>query len=246
MRQLRPALLTATLFTLACQGAPAPTLDAKPANPALPSTSATPAAPPASAQPVDPHAANPHAGADPHAGAVMAPVMRAPVNPTPVTPSGEVRAETISELRFSVPTEWTRKPGSNAMRLAELTLPGPGGEVTLIVSRFAGGGGDAASNVHRWMSQFTNADGSPVADAKEKTNERAPLKVTTVDIVGTNIATVTPMSKERFNEPDSRMLGVIVEGIGDPVFFKATGPAQTLDVWAPAFQAFADSLAPVK
>lgn len=243
MRLLCPTLFTAALFTLACQGAPVTELDAKPASPALPSTSATPGTPGTPTMPMK--SADPHGG-DPHAGVVMAPVVRAPVNPTPVTPSGQVRAETIAELGFSVPTEWTRKPGSNAMRLAELTLPGPGGEVTMVVSRFAGGGGDAASNVHRWATQFTNADGSPVVNTGEKTSERPPLKVTTVDIAGTNISSVTPMSKERFNEPNSRMLGVIVEGIGDPVFFKAAGPAQTLDLWAPAFQAFADSLAPTK
>ena len=100
--------------------------------------------------------------------------------------------------------------------------------------------------MHRWTTQFTNADGSPIVNTGEKISERAPLKITTVDIAGTNIAPVTPMSQERLDEPNSRMLGVIVEGIGDPIFFKAAGPAQTLDLWAPAFQLFADSLAPTK
>ena len=130
------------------------------------------------------------------------------------------------------------------MRLAEFTMPGPGGEVTLVVSRFAGGGGDAASNVNRWKTQFTRPDGGPVELANERTSVRGSLTVTTVDIVGTNIASVTPGSPERYHEPDSRLLGAIVEGAGDPFFFKVVGPAKTLDVWEPAFRSFADSIAP--
>src|SRR5690606_4299290 len=137
--------------------------------------------------------------------------VRAPVNPQPVTPSGQVRSETLEGLTFSVPTEWTRKPGANEMRLAEFTLPGPGGEVQLIVSRFAGGGGDAASNVNRWKTQFITADGAPQTEATVQTALRPPLTVTRVDISGTNVAAVMPGSPERYNEPNSRMLGVIVE-----------------------------------
>ncbi len=223
------------LFTLACQSpAATPASDAKPA-PAKPADAPAdkPAAPPA--------AANPHA--DPHAAPQAAPTTRAPVNPSEVKPSGQVRAEKIEGITASVPTEWTRKPGSNAMRLAEFTLPGPGGEVTLVVSRFAGGGGDAASNVNRWKTQFSKPDGSPVEEANVKTDVRGALTVTVVDIVGTNIAAVTPGSPERYHEPDSRLLGVILEGAGDPYFFKAVGPSKTLDVWEPAIRAFAGTLA---
>ena len=246
MRLPCPTLLTVALFTLACQGAPATnTGDAgKPAAP-TPGASGASGAPAAPGAPTSHGTPDPHA-ADPHAGIQAAPVVRKPINPGPVTPSGQVRAETLAQLGFSVPTEWIRKPGSNAMRLAEFTLPGPGGEVTLIASRFAGGGGDAASNVNRWKTQFTTVDGAPISEVKEQTSERAPIKVTTVDITGTNIAAVTPGAPERYNEPNSRLLGVIVEGVGDPVFFKAVGPAQTLDVWEPAFKRFADSVSAAK
>jgi hypothetical protein len=234
------------LTTLACsptdagKAAPAKPADA-PAAPAKPADApAAPANPHAPAAPVNPHA-DPHAApADPHA----APTVRAPVNPQPVTPAGTVRGETVEGLGFSVPTEWTRRPASNEMRLAEFTLPGPGGEVTLIVSRFKGGGGDAASNVNRWKTQFVTADGAPQTDAKVQTALRPPLTITRVDIAGTNVAPVMPGAPKAYNEPNSRLLGVIVEGAGDPYFFKAVGAADTLVVWEPAFTAFADSIAP--
>lgn len=232
------------LTTLACSptdaGKPAP---AKPAD--------APAKPAEVAAPVDPHGAsapvNPHATpTDPHAtpAPAAAPTVRAAVNPQEVKPSGKVRAEKVEGLGLSVPEEWTRKPASNAMRLAEFTLPGPGGEATLIVSRFAGGGGDAASNVNRWKTQFVTADGAPQTEATVQAALRPPLTVTRVDIRGTNVAPVMPGSPERYDEPNSRLLGVIVEGAGDPYFFKVVGSEKTLDVWEPAFLAFADSIAP--
>lgn len=236
---MRRLLVTCiALTTLACS----PT-DAGKAAPAK--SAEVPAAKPADAPVAAP--VNPHAPAtDPHAtpAAAPAPKVRAPVNPSEVTPSGKLRAETIEGLGVSVPEEWTRKPGSNAMRLAELTLPGPGGEVTLVVSRFAGGGGDAASNVNRWKTQFVTADGAPLTEATVQTALRPPLTVTRVDIQGTNVAPVMPGSPERYEEPNSRLLGVIVEGAGDPYFFKVVGPAKTLAVWESAFTAFADSIAP--
>lgn len=232
-----------TLTALACS----PTDAGKDAGKVV---STAPAKPADATAPADPHGAgtpvNPHA--DPHATGTPAPAaapkVRAPVNPQPVTPGGKVRSETIEGLVLSVPTEWTRKPASNEMRLAEFILPGPGGEVTLIVSRFKGGGGDAASNVNRWKAQFVTADGAPQTEAKVQTALRPPLTITRVDITGTNVAPVMPGSPELYKEPNSRMLGVIVEGAGDPYFFKAVGPGDTLAVWEPAFAAFADSIAP--
>lgn len=191
------------------------------------------------AKPVNPHG-NPHA-VNPHGAPPV--TAKGPVNPTEVKVSGGVRAEAIDGLALSVPTEWTRKPGSNPMRLAEFVLPGPGGEVTLVVSRFAGGGGDATANVERWKTQFTRPDGSDIGDAAKVTVvDKAPLKITTVDIEGVNIAPVTPGAPERYNEPNSRLLGAIVEGAGDPYFFKAAGPAQTLAVWEPGFRAAVDTM----
>jgi len=207
---------------------------------------AAPAAKPAdapAAKPADPPAAKP---VDPHATPAVeaAPTVRAPIDPKPVTPSGKVRSETIEGLTVAVPEEWLRKPAANTMRLAEFTLPGTGGEATLIVSRFAGGGGDAASNVNRWKTQFVTADGAPQTAAAVQTALRPPLTITRVDIRGTNVAPVMPGSPERYEEPNSRLLGVIVEGAGDPYFFKVVGSEKTLAVWEPAFLAVADSIAP--
>lgn len=222
------------LFTLACQNAPAGDAGKAPAK----ADATQPATPPQMPKDMPKITGNPHGPGDPQPPTTTRP----PQNPQAVAPSGQLRPEKIEGLTAQVPTEWTRKPPSNGMRLAEFTLPGPGGDVNLVVSRFAGGGGDAASNVNRWKTQFTKADGSPVDEVKQKTDVRGSLTITTVDIVGTNVASVTPGSPERYHEPDSRLLGIIVEGQGDPYFFKAVGAAKTVDVWEPALRSFADSI----
>jgi hypothetical protein len=167
-----------------------------------------------------------------------------PQNPREVTPSGEVRGEVLGELKLEVPTEWEKRPPANSMRVGEFILPGPGGDTTLAVFRFPGGGGGVESNINRWKGQFVPPAGKSIDDVTTiVTEERAPLKITRVDILGTNNAEVVPGEGDRVNEPDSRMLAVIVEGVGDPFFIKAAGRSATLDVWAPAFETAVKSIA---
>jgi hypothetical protein len=194
--------------------------------------------------------ASPHGDmkpASPHGEApVAAPAkQREPVNPHEVTVSGVMRDEAVPGLNFKVPAEWVRKPGGSPMRLAEFTLPGPGGDAELAVFRFARGGGDAASNIARWRSQFTGAEGKPLGEADGKVQEivRGPLKITVVDLAGTYVAQVTPGGAERYDDADYRMMSVIVEGSGDPYFFKAVGPAKTMTLWEKPFADFSTSFA---
>jgi hypothetical protein len=241
------APLALAVLVLACQN---------PQSAGPPAGDKQPAAKAAEAPKADPHAANPHAAnphaanphADPHAGMQVkesSRPAREPVNPQEVTPSGKTRDESVPGLSFKVPEEWAKKPGSSPMRLAEYTLPGPGGEAELAVYRFAGGGGDAKSNVHRWRTQFAKADGTPLGDDDGEVQEvtRGALKLTLVDLQGTYVAQVTPGAPERYSDPNYRMLAAIVEGAGDPFFFKAVGPEATLAAWKPAFVQMTETLA---
>ena len=185
--------------------------------------------------------------AGPRMGGPMmgAPPPSAPVNPREVTPSGEVRDERLPELVYPVPVEWTSRPPSSSMRLAELVLPGPGGDTALVIYRFPGGAGGVEANIARWKGQFTPPEGKTIDDVSTvATDRRPPLTITRVDVRGTNSAESMPGAGDRKDEPDSRMLAAIVEGVGDPYFFKAVGPSATLDVWAPAFEAMLAGLRP--
>jgi len=240
-----PVLLVVALVAACGEGAqkPAPGPAVTPVTPAGPPTAHGDAA--GSGMPAGhPPVASGGAGA-PAGGAMMAPAPSGPVNPREVTPSGELREERVPEFTYKVPTEWTSRAPSSSMRLAELVLPGPGGDTALVIYRFPGGGGGAEANVQRWKGQFTPPQGKTIDDVTSVTVvERPPLKITRVDIRGTNSAESMPGVGDQKNEPDSRMLAAIIEGVGDPYFFKAVGASATLDVWAPAFEAMLGSMTP--
>jgi hypothetical protein len=231
-------LLTVAL-TSACDGSPAPK-DAAPAKVEAKDAKGGDAKPDVKA-PTNPHAAgNPHAGMPPMMGAAAAP--KGP--PRDVTPTGVTVAETLPGLAFAVPKEWEKgKPSSN-MRLAQWVLPGPGGDGELVVFRFPGGAGGIEANVARWKGQFQAPEGKTIDDvAITKIIEAGGLKTTLLDVSGTYVAAVVPGADEKHDDADQRMIAAIIEGSGDPFYFKAVGPRATMDVWAAAFETMANGLA---
>jgi hypothetical protein len=250
MRPLPPLLalaLLAPITLLACGGEPVKSASA-------PTPTPTPAGPPqAHDGPPMAHSGLPadHPPIGANGAPPMMPAMPAaapagpPQNPREVTPTGEVRAETVAGLSFNVPVEWTSRPPASAMRLAELVLPGPGGDTALVLYRFPGGAGGVDANIARWKGQFTAPEGKSIDELSTVvTQTRAPLTITRLDVRGTLTAETTPGAGDRQNADNSRLLAAIVEGVGDPFFLKAVGPAATLDLWDAAFVAMVDSLAP--
>lgn len=243
------SLLLAASLASACDNSSG-TKDAAPAKADAKQAKGADAKDGAPADAKDPHAANPHAAnphaANPHAG--MPPMMGAPSAPKgpprDVTPSGQTVAETLQGLSLSVPSEWEKGTPTNSMRVAQWVLPGPGGDAELVVFRFPGGGGGIEENVARWKGQFQAPEGKTIDDVTQtKTVEVGGLKTTLVDVSGTYVAAVTPGAEEKHNDANQRMLAAIVEGSGDPFYFKAVGPQATMDLWASAFEAMANGFA---
>ncbi|WP_146155227.1 hypothetical protein [Enhygromyxa salina] len=196
-----------------------------------------PAAKPSPEPPSQP-ASNPHA-LDPHAR--TPPSATPPGPPRDVTPSGETMTVTVDGLAMVVPSEWTHAPGSNPMRKAEFIIPGPGGDVRLVVSRFAGGAGLTAKNIERWKGQITLAEG---AEAQTSEREVNGLKVTSVDMRGRYAGQSMPGAPPQPPVDDARMLAAAIEGAGDPWYFKLVGPAATIDVWGSGWTKLLAELAP--
>ncbi len=177
--------------------------------------------------------------ADPHASLGTPPP--APTKPKgpprDITPTGKTAEQTTDELIWPAPQEWEAQPSSSAMRKAQYIVPGPGGDGELVVFRFPGGAGGVEANVARWKGQFKVPEGKTAADlGTTRTFEAGTLKVTWVDITGHYAAPAQPGSTTMVEEPDSRMIAAIVEGSGDPLFFKLFGPTKTIDLWAKAFE----------
>jgi hypothetical protein len=145
-------------------------------------------------------------------------------------------------LRFAVPGEWARVPAPSDVRAAQYRIPRIDGDPDdgEIVLYFFGPnrGGGVEENLTRWYGQFTRPDGKPTKDSAVKTTRKVgDLQVTLVDVSGTYAGMGgTPPA------PNRRMLAAVVEGKGGPWFWKAVGPAATIEAAKPAFDQLIGSL----
>jgi hypothetical protein len=152
------------------------------------------------------------------------------VTEAPTTPPG-------GSLDFDLPKSWDKQSPSSSMRIAQASIPGPGGPGEFAVFFFGpGGGGTVEANIDRWVGQVETSD-----HPKPETFEAGGLKVTWVDVKGTLKASqMGPGPSASMN--DARLYGAVVEGPGGPWFFKATGPDKTLAPQRDAFVAMLKSV----
>ena len=150
-------------------------------------------------------------------------------------------------LRFTAPKDWTVKPSSSPMRVAQYGLPRAAGDAEdaeLIVYFFGGQGGSVEANLDRWVGQMEQPDGRPSkAVARTETLTVNGMKATVLDVSGKYVAEMAPGSATRFNKPGFRLKAAVVETPGGPYFVKLTGPAKTVERWNAAFAAFLRSAA---
>ena len=149
----------------------------------------------------------------------------------------------VGAFKFARPAEWTSvpiPPAMQAMRKAQLSVPGPDGAkpAEIIFYYFGPGqGGGVKPNVDRWLGQFPEKSGPEKVEEKKlgKTN------VTFVAVEGTYSSGMptgpkTPMT-------GYALLGAILEHAEGAVFVKMTGPAATVRAATPRFQEFVASAA---
>lgn len=138
----------------------------------------------------------------------------------------------LPHLSFVLPAGWQQVPPSSSMRLAQAAIPGPDGGAEMGVFHFgAGQGGDVEANLQRWVGQVDPDAGSA---PQRETFENNGLRVTWVEVHGTlkpGQMGVGPTTAQ----PNSRLLGAVIEGDGGPWFFKATGPETALGPQRDAF-----------
>jgi hypothetical protein len=149
-------------------------------------------------------------------------------------------------LAFTAPDGWQPRPSASAMRVAEFVLPKADGDVEdgeLIVYYFGGQGGDAETNITRWIGQMQQPDGRPsAAVARRSTQTVNGLAVALLDISGTYVAEVRPGSSEHHNKPGFRMRAAVVPTPRGPYFVKMLGPQRTMDKWGASFTTFLDTV----
>lgn len=149
-------------------------------------------------------------------------------------------------VQYDPPAGWASEP--KPMRTANYRIPAAAGDRAdgeLAVHYFGPGqGGGVEANVRRWLGQFRQPDGGPVApaDADRREEEVNGLKVTVLDVSGTYLFKPFPMAPQATPMAGYRMLAAIVEGPDAPIFFKLTAPAKTAGAAEPGFRKIIASL----
>jgi hypothetical protein len=143
-------------------------------------------------------------------------------------------------VEWIAPAFWKLQP-ARSMRVATYEIPAaPGAEPGECgVFYFGQGkGGGVEDNLERWAGQFEAA-----APPKKETRTIHELRVHTMDVSGTYLASGGPMMQAQGKKPGHRLLGAIVEAPRGLVFFKCTGPTATIGKAQADFQRLVGSLA---
>ena len=164
-----------------------------------------------------------------------------PTSTTPAHPLGQASGrQALGPLSAVAPKGWVAQQPSSSMRVAQYGLPGPVGEATLGIFFFGPGqGGSVEANIERWQGQFSQEDGQP-AQGRRWIRQVGDIEITGLDISGTFSAGMGMGSAEP--QANYRMLGAIAVHRSGTVFFKMTGPAQTVEQWVASFDEFLNSL----
>ena len=138
--------------------------------------------------------------------------------------AGAAKPVSLLNLTANVPANWEASPPSSGFRLAQFKTPGSPGApgADMIVYYFGQGqGGDVASNIARWESQFTSAEGKPVKAMVEKF-KAGGLPVTTAELAGTYDS--QGMGTAAGPTPDQALVAAIVETPKGNITFQLKGP----------------------
>src|SRR6476659_7008396 len=128
-------------------------------------------------------------------------------------------------VQWTVPPSW-KPQAERPMRVATYDVPAAPGSQPGECGVFyfgQGQGGSVEENFTRWTKQF---EGAGAAKRGEKTVHG--LRVHTIDISGTYLASGGPMMQSQGKKPGYWLLGGIVEAPQGLVFFKCIGPAATI------------------
>jgi hypothetical protein len=141
-------------------------------------------------------------------------------------------------VKWAAPARWEAKPASG-MRAATYLIPAAKGDSEgAECAVFENLGGGVQDNIARWVGQFEKTDQPPI----QKQGTINSLPVTMVDVSGTFKGGGPMMGSSSATKSGYRLLGAIAEGPEGEVFFKLTGPANTVAAAQGEFQAMLKSL----
>jgi hypothetical protein len=152
------------------------------------------------------------------------------------------KAVELDGLNSVAPAKWKVEPGSNKLRLYQITVPKAAGDTEdaeIAVFYFgAGSGGSVADNVKRWKGMFDAPKGKEIDDVAKITKMKAgDVDLTYLDVEGTYLFKNPPFAPNAKTErkENFRMFAVVFESKNGPFFLRMTGPAKTMAANKDAF-----------
>ena len=168
---------------------------------------------------------------------------------TPVLPTGPAApsssATEAGGIAWTVPTGWEPGP-EHQMRIATYRIHAIAGDpedAECAVYFFGTGqGGTVEANLDRWKGQFTAPDGQSPAPAQIEKKVIGGLTVSTLAVSGTYGGAGGMMGQAPSIKSNFRMRAAIIEAPQGLVFFKLTGPLNTVAASENDFNALLGSL----
>ena len=162
----------------------------------------------------------------------------------PMASHSTAAPSSIAGVDWSVPAKW-KAQGEKPMRVATYAIPAApgdteGGECAVFFFG-TGQGGDVQTNINRWISQF-----EPSSKPDQSSKVVNGIKVDLVTVSGTYLAPGGPMMQSQGKKPNYKLLGAIAEAPDGLVFFKSTGPANTMVAAQKDFDSLLNSLKKAK
>ena len=147
----------------------------------------------------------------------------------------------VAGIVWTIPGRW-KVEGDRPMRTATYSIPPANGNSEAgecAVFYFGNGqGGNPEMNIARWVAQFEN----PTTRARSSKDVNG-MKVELLQIEGTYLAPAGPMMESQGKKNNYRLLGAIVPAPEGSVFFKFTGPRETVGAAENEFNEMINSLA---
>lgn len=152
----------------------------------------------------------------------------------------------VAGLQWSVPSEW-QVEAQRPMRVATYSTPAAEGDTDrgeVAIFYFGPGeGGSVDANVERWLGQFEQPDGRSTREVAERETYRInDIPITIVTTTGTYTAAAGPMAPRQDIRAGYKLIGAIAEGPQGAVFFKFTGPENTVDAQSENFMKMIHSI----
>ena len=156
-----------------------------------------------------------------------------PGMPAPAAATGR------ASLPFAIPAGWTEVPPASSFRVAEFRIAGAEGTPAAEVAVFnfgPGQGGDADSNIQRWLGTIIQPDGAPSAPVATRNRFTAGAwTISYVEVAGTLLPQNMPGAPARPQQEGSRLAGAILESGDTRWFVRITGPDATVAAAVPGF-----------